>query len=86
MLIEKKIWPEYFQKILEGTKKFELRLANFECNEGDVLLLKEWNPTTKSFTGREIEKIATCVIKTKDLTFWSDEDLKKYGFQIISFL
>jgi len=37
----KKIWPKYFQKILEGDKTFELRLADFECNPGDILVLKE---------------------------------------------
>jgi hypothetical protein len=85
MIIEKKVWPEYFQKILEGTKKFELRLADFECNEGDILSLKEWDLSTKSFTGREIEKKVTYVAKTKEQTFWSDDDVKKHGFQIISF-
>jgi ribosomal protein S17 len=85
MIIEKKIWPEYFKKILDGTKKFELRLADFECKEGDIILLKEWDPSTKLYTGKEIEKSVTYVVKTRDLTFWSEEDVKKHGFQIISF-
>ena len=54
--IEKKVLPEYFQKILEGKKTFELRLADWDCNEGDTLLLKEWDPKTKDYTGRIIEK------------------------------
>ena len=41
MKIEKKIWPEFFQKILEGDKTFELRLADFECHPEDILVLKE---------------------------------------------
>lgn len=85
MKIEKKIWPEYFQKILNGEKKFELRLADFECKPGDVLVLKEWNPGTKEYTGKSIEKEVTYVIKTKDVKFWPEKDMKKYGFQIISF-
>ena len=40
--IEKKVWPEYFQQILYGKKTFEIRLNDFEINEGDTLLLKEW--------------------------------------------
>lgn len=34
--IEKKIWPEYFQEILNDKKTFELRLNDFEINEGDT--------------------------------------------------
>lgn len=41
MEIEKKVWPQYFEKILSGEKTFEIRLADFECGLGDVLLLKE---------------------------------------------
>ena len=85
MIIEKKVWPEYFQKIIDGDKKYELRLADFTCQPGDTLVLKEWDPATKEFTGREISKEVTYVIKTKDTTFWSPEDIDKYGFQIISF-
>ena len=85
MKIEKKVWPKYFQKILEGKKTYELRLANWECNEGDILVLKEWDPETKEFTGRIIEKEVTYVGKTKDIKFWSEEEIDKYGFQIISF-
>jgi len=85
MRIEKKIWPEYFQNILEGIKTYELRLADFECKPGDILVLKEWNPKTKEYTGRVIEKEVTYVIKTKDVKFWQKEDIEKYGFQIIAF-
>ena len=85
MKIEKKIWPEFFQKILDGDKTFEVRLADFECKPGDVLVLKEWNPKTKKYTGRVLEKKVTYVIKTKDIKFWSEEDVEKYGFQIIAF-
>lgn len=83
--IEKKVWPEYFQAILDGKKTYELRLADFECNDGDILILEEWNPKTKEYTGRIIEKIVTYVGKTKALTFWPKEDIDKYGYQIIAF-
>lgn len=45
--IEKKVWPEYFQQILDGKKTFELRLHDFEIHEGDTLILKEWDPATR---------------------------------------
>jgi len=82
---EKKAWPEYFQKILDGDKTFDFRLADWECNIGDILMLREWNPETKDYTGRIIEKEVTYVGKTKDMNFCPKEDAEKYGFQIISF-
>jgi hypothetical protein len=85
MKIEKKVWPEYFKRIKSGDKTFELRLADWECNVGDILILKEWDPKTKKLTGQEIEKKVTYVIKTKDQKFWSKEEVEKYGFQIIAF-
>lgn len=85
MTIEKKVWPEYFQKIVDGVKKYELRLADFEAKEGDTLILKEWDPKTKEYTGREITKKVTYIIKTNDITFWPKEEVEKYGYQIISF-
>ena len=83
--IEKKVWPEYFQKIVDGDKKYELRLADFDCRPGDILLLKEWDNKTQKYTGREMEKEVTYVLKTNDVNFWPKEEIDKYGFQIISF-
>ena len=82
---EKKVLPEYFQEILDGKKNHELRLADWDCNESDILVLQEWNPETKELTGRTMEKEVTYVGKTKNMTFWSKEDVEKYGYQIIAF-
>ena len=83
--INKKVWPEYFEQIISGKKKFELRLADFKINEGDILILEEWDNNKKEYTGRKVEVIATYIIKTKDQTFWPQEEVDKYGFQIIQF-
>ena len=84
MKIEKKVWSKYFQEVLDGNKTFELRLADFECKPGDTLILKEWDPKTKEFTGRGIEKNATYVLKTKDINFFTKEEIEKHGFQVIA--
>ena len=85
MIIKKKTWPKYFQAILDGKKNYELRLADWECNEGDTLLLKEWDPETKNYTGREVSKKIKYVARFKinDL-FWPREDIERYGLQVIS--
>ncbi len=84
MKIEKKCWPEYFGKILAGEKNFELRLADWKCNPGDTLVLREWDPETKKYTGRKVEKEVTYITKTKEIKFFSKSDAEKYGYQIIS--
>ncbi len=81
---KKKIWPEYFEKIADGSKTFELRLADWKCKEGDILLLQEWDPKTQKYSGREIEKKVAYVAKTKDMKFWSKEEVEKFGYQIIA--
>ena len=83
--IEKKCWPEYFQAVLEGKKKFELRLNDFEVAEGDTLKLREWDPETKDYTGRELEKKVTYVkdFKVDDL-FGQSEEIMEKGFKVIS--
>jgi hypothetical protein len=82
---EKKVLSGYFQKILDGEKTFELRLADWDCAAGDILVLREWDSEKKEFTGRELEKVVTYVLKTKDINFWSPEDVEKFGYQIIAF-
>lgn len=85
MKIEKKIWPQYFKKVKNGEKTFDLRLADFYCRPGDILILREWNPKTKKYTGRVLKKKVRYILKTKDIKFWPKKEIEKYGFQIISF-
>jgi len=85
MKIEKKCWPELFQNVLDGKKSFDMRIADFNINEGDTLVLREWDPETKDYTGRVIEKEVGFVLKTKDVKFWPKEDVEKYGFQVMGF-
>ncbi len=85
MRIEKKTWPDFFQKILDDEKTFELRLADWECKPGDILVLREWDPEKKDYTGRQVEKKVTYVLKTKNVKLFPKEDVEKYGFQVIAF-
>ena len=83
--VQKKILSEYFKKVLSGEKKTELRLADFEINKGDTLVLVEIDDNTKKETGRKLEVKVSYVMKTKDCTYWSQQDIDKYGFQVIQF-
>lgn len=84
-VIEKKILPGYYDKIASGEKTFELRLADWECNQGDTLVLREIDEN-RNYTGREIRKKVGYVLKTKDVSLFSLEEVEQYGYQVISLL
>jgi hypothetical protein len=54
--IYKKTWPKYFELVRDGTKTFDFRLADFDCTPGDILVLQEWDPETREYTGSELRK------------------------------
>lgn len=85
--IEKKVWPEYFEEIFNGKKTFEVRLNDFDVEEGDVLALKEWDPKTRDYTGRELERSVGYVGRWKIEhfeKFWPKEEIAEKGIQVIS--
>lgn len=51
MVHELKILPEYFEKVVNGEKTFEIRKNDRNYKVGDTLVLKEWD---KDYTGNEI--------------------------------
>jgi len=84
-IIHKKIIPEYFNDVDSRKKNFELRLNDFEINEGDTLVLEEWDDQKKEYTGRKIDREVTYVRAFKiDKLFWPEEEIKEKGIQIIS--
>lgn len=81
--IRKKTWPDLFQKILEGKKNADVRLADFNIKEGDTLILEEHNPKTKTYTGRKIKKMVTNVNKVRLTDYHTQEQINKYGHWVI---
>lgn len=84
-VIRKKTWPEYFEKILSGEKKFDMRVADFVVNKGDVLILEEWDPQIKEYTGRSITKKVGYVGTFTLDAFGQREALEQHGLHVIQF-
>ena len=84
-IINKKIWPGYFEKVKNGEKQFELRVADFNVKEGDTLVLEEWDPETKEYTGRKIEKTVDFVLKFELDDFCQKKDIEENGLFVIQF-
>ncbi len=81
--IHKKIWPEFFDAIQKGEKKFELRLADFDLKDGDTLILEEFDPKTKKYTGRKITKKCNKVFKLDVSKFYTPKQLETNGLYVI---
>ncbi len=61
-LHELKCWPGYFEAIKSGAKNFEVRRDDRRFAVGDALLLREWDPDTQSYSGRELSRWVTYVM------------------------
>ena len=48
---ELKIYPQYFEDVISGKKKFEIRKNDRKYRVGDILILKEWDNI--KYSGRE---------------------------------
>ncbi len=86
--ISKKTVPEYFEKVASGDKTFEVRLADFDIEKGDVLVLKEWDKEKQEYTGRSMKKKAGHIMHLwpKEFAFHTDGEVEEYGVYIISLL
>ena len=46
-----KILPQYFEDVMCGRKKFEIRKNDRDYKVGDIFILREWGPE-RGYTGR----------------------------------
>jgi len=83
MIIRKKAWPKIFEDVLSGKKRFDLRIADFDIKEGDTLILEEWNPETKKYTGRKLEKKAGYILKFDLDKFGQKKQVEEKGLYVI---
>jgi hypothetical protein len=82
---EKKIWPEFFDRVQRGEKTFEVRLADEDYQAGDTLVLREWDPQRKEYTGRSARFLIPYVSLTQDQArHYPAEALSRYGLAILA--
>lgn len=60
---ELKTWPIYYAAIADGTKRFELRKDDRDFLCGDQLHLREYDPDTATYTGREMNVYVTYTLR-----------------------
>jgi ASC-1-like (ASCH) protein len=63
MTHELKIHPEHYTDVLLGLKKVEIRLNDRNYQEGDLLILNEFDPKTERYTGGQVKRKVDYVLK-----------------------
>jgi hypothetical protein len=58
-----KCWREPFRATLENQKRFEFRKNDRDFQVGDVLVLEEYDPDAKRYTGRSIMRTVSYMLK-----------------------
>lgn len=62
-LHELKIYPKYFEAVLDGSKQFEIRKNDRNFNVGDNIFLREWDNI--KYSGRTIFAEITYILDDK---------------------
>jgi hypothetical protein len=57
-----KTWPEYYKSVIDGSKPFEVRQNDRSFHVGDTLILQEYDPEKKQYTGQETEFSVTYIL------------------------
>jgi len=57
-----KCWPGCFADIMAYDKTFEVRKNDRDFKVGDILILREWDPSRKDYTGAVTRREVTYVI------------------------
>ncbi len=83
MIHHKKCLPTLFEDVRTGKKRFEVRLADFEANVGDRMVLEEWDPERQACSGRTFTFEIEYILKTKDMPAWTPDKVAEFGFQVM---
>lgn len=82
-MIKKKTWPGLFQRVADGEKNTEVRLADFELKKGELLVLEEYDPLLKRYTGRSITRKVKNLMKVNFTDFHTLKEISTFGHYII---
>jgi hypothetical protein len=79
-----KCWPEFFAAVIAGKKTHDLRRADDrDFRMGDTLLLEEFNPRTRRYTGQNT-RVRITYITSADSPCALSEDALHPDFCILS--
>lgn len=81
---ELKIWPVYYNPVLAGEKTFEIRdNRDRDFKSGDQIVLREWDPDLKDYTGRSVKGEITYVTDYGQQPGFVVFSFKKHGAEAV---
>jgi hypothetical protein len=60
---ELKVWPEFYGPVSTKMKQFEVRENDRDFHTGDTLILLEWDPDAKKYTGNRADASVDYILK-----------------------
>ncbi len=78
-----KTWPPHYKAVANNTKKFELRKNDRGFQTGDILVLREYLPLQRKYTGCQKRFKVTYILHSLE-GFPRDELGLKHGYCIMS--
>ncbi len=78
-----KSWPKQFEAALSGAKRHELRNADRNFEVGDHIQLREYDPETKKYSGRNLFAAILYITDVNNQCALSPEGLNS-GYCILS--
>jgi hypothetical protein len=82
--IHEPIGKQFFEQVLSGEKTFALQAGNFNYEKDDILVLEEIDGSMP--TGRVLRRRIGWAANSKELGDFAEEDIARYGLEIISLL
>lgn len=74
---------KYFERTVRGDKPFEVRFNDRSFKEGDFVILCEWLPDYRDFTGRRAEGIITYITAMGMAEGWVVFALENINIKVI---
>lgn len=81
-LHELKIWPQFFDDVVNKLKTYEVRVNDRAFQVGDIITMREWDPDVKMYSGRSCQ---IRILHMTDSSHWYmiPNHLAIFGFELL---
>jgi len=85
MVIARKSWPRFFERIKDGTKTIDVRIADLPMRKQFPMVLEEWDPKRNEYTGRRLRVTAKVIALADILSFYTLRELMTHQLVVLEY-